>query len=108
MSQSGEAVELGDAPLIERFENDIEYDAHSFRAKFGRSRARRELARRGRAVLRAVIDHLREHPPTDDEVKVAWGRLLREVEDQIDPKRSAPRMYMDTDGWISWAERFAA
>lgn len=46
--------------LIQRFENDIKYDAHATMTKFSRSDARKELQRRGRHVLAQIAAHLRE------------------------------------------------
>jgi hypothetical protein len=94
--------------LIGRFERSMIYDCHSFTARFSRSDARRELARRGAAVLGAIAAHLRKAPPSDKfDVRTAWGLLLHQIEISVDPKQSGPQKFKDTEGWISWAERFA-
>lgn len=103
-----EVGEMSPKELIEKFERNMNYDCHSFNARFSRSAARIELARRGAAILGAIAAHLREHPPTDQfDIKTAWGLLLHEIEIEIDPKRSGPQKFADAEGWIAWAERFA-
>jgi hypothetical protein len=92
--------------LIKQFEGDIVYDAHSYTARFERSRAQKELVRRGKEVLPPIITHLRAHPPGEGmDLKTAWGHLLNWIEINIDPKKSGPQTLKDTTGWIAWAER---
>lgn len=102
--------------LVERFENDIIYDCHSLRAKFGRSQAQRELVQKGRESLRPIVEHIRlyqQTPPTSyplvlDDLLVAWGMLFHSIEIEVDPDRTGPQDLRDTDGWMAWAEKFAA
>lgn len=91
--------------LIKRFENDILYDCHSYHLKFERSDAKKELVRRGREVLKTIIEHLHKKTPSGD-LQVAWNNLLNMIEIQIDPDKTSPKDLRDTEGWISWAEKF--
>ena len=94
--------------LIRQFERDIVYDCHGYTARFERSDAQKELCRRGRRVLRPIIDHLRANPPVDFmDLKTAWGHLLNWIEVAVDPEKSGPQKLRDTEDWLLWAERFA-
>ncbi len=91
--------------LIERFENDIVYDCHSYFSRFERSFAQQEMVRRGRTVLGPIIAHLKAKPPSDFmDLRTAWGYLLNRIEIEIDPQKSGPQKLKDTGGWIAWAE----
>lgn len=101
--------ELGVLDLIDRFEKDIVYDCHSYTARFERSQAMKELHRRGKAVLRPIIEHLKRYPPTGFmSLDCAWGHLLNWIEVNVDSEKTGPKDRRDTAGWIAWAEKFAA
>ncbi len=92
--------------LIERFVADILYDAHGYTIRFERSAARKELVRRGKQVIRPIIDHLNESPPKDDSfLKIAWGHLFCLIEKDIGYKEKGPNLLHDTAGWIAWGEK---
>lgn len=93
--------------LIERFENDIIFDAHSYRARFERSQARKELCQRGKQALRDIVDHLKSALPLSGDIQTAWGHLLCLIEPTIDSNKTGPNELKDTEGWISWADKFA-
>lgn len=70
--------------LIERFEKDIIYDAHSFRAKYHRSDARKELVKRRLGTVDAIVDHLWEGKGyRTPELKTAWTLLVTHIVDAI-------------------------
>lgn len=96
--------------LIERFRNDILYDAHSYTARFERSVAQRELVRRGKEGLRQIIDHLKMSisSRSDGSIKIAWGHLLFRIEKSIGCEEAGPQLFGDIDGWIAWGEKVLA
>lgn len=95
--------------LIERFRNDILYDAHSYTARFERSMAQKELVRRGKESIQSIIDHLKAFPPKDDAIlKTAWGHVLFLIEENIGCEETGPQLLQDTDGWIVWGEKVLA
>ncbi len=57
--------------LFEEFNRDIIYDAHGFMIRFCGSWAMREINRRGRDSLRPIIEHLKTHPYSDEELSLA-------------------------------------
>jgi len=93
--------------LVTWFESDIIYDAHSFAIRFERSLAQKTLRRLGQEALTPIIAHLREHPPTGTNLNLAWGHLLERIERDIDPEGKGPQQLTDTEGWLTWASRFA-
>lgn len=108
--------------LIYKFEGNIIYDCHSLTARFERSLAQRELlrrseksARRSKEVLKAIIKRvsLYQQLPASpilnlqEELNIAWAMLLNQIENRIDPDKTAPKSLRDTEGWLNWARRFA-
>lgn len=69
------------AELIMMFESDIEFDCHSYRARYGRSLARKELVCRGSTTIPEIENHLRLNPPTDKphRLETAWKDLRQEL-----------------------------
>lgn len=73
-------IEMTVPELIERFEADIVYDAHSFRARYSRSHARKELLRRGPDTIEAIVGHLWEGKGLRSEMlKAAWSYLVCDI-----------------------------
>ncbi len=104
--------DMSPTELFKDFEGDIKYDAHNFQTKFSRSDARKELERRGKSILLPLIDWLRPQLDEDgrlpgEEIRLAWAMMLNNIENVIDPRKSAPQSLHDTAGWLAWAERFA-
>ncbi len=67
--------------LIQGFENDIQFDCHSFALRYGRSNAGKEILRRGRSILPEIDEHLRRNPPSDQyQIETAWVNLRGEIE----------------------------
>lgn len=98
--------EMDFAELIEKFEGDILYDAHGYIARFGRSLHQKELVRRGRDALPAIVAHLKANPPGSFmDLDTAWGHLLSGIGIEIDPNGSESLMFKDTPKWIAWAEQ---
>lgn len=108
MALSQSITDLTTEELIERFENDIIFDAHSYCAKFERSQAQKELRRRGRQALGDILNHLKLILPISGDIQTAWGHLLCLIEPSVDPVKSGPNELKDTQDWISWAEKFAS
>lgn len=102
--------EMGLLPkFIKWFEWDIVYDCHGYTARFERSLNQKELKRRGKDALPAIIAHLKANPPSSFmDLDTAWGQLLNEIEVEIDPEKSGPQLLKDTSGWIAWAERMVS
>jgi hypothetical protein len=68
--------------LIERFENDIRYDAHQLMTRLGRSKARKEIERRGKELAPFISQRITELSNTeknevDDEVISALRLILK-------------------------------
>ena len=98
--------------LIRQFERDILYDAHALLTRVRRSDAGKDLVSRGREVIGIIAAYLAAGKPYemktfDSDLRRAWGMLLAEFEQKIDPMRSAPQFYDHFPGWIAWAERMA-
>lgn len=73
-------TEMTIAELIQRFEGDILYDCHSFRARYSRSAARKELISRGNSFIPHVEEHMLIDPRADnDDLKHAFDLLHREL-----------------------------
>jgi hypothetical protein len=75
--------------LIDKFESNIRYDAHSLPFKVGRSDAFKELVKRGKTSLTAIGEHIRDNfankPPTNEvdwDVFKAWLFFLNEFIDE--------------------------
>lgn len=66
--------------LIERFEKDIVYDAHSLRAKYSRSQARAELVAMGTDVIVHLFVYLKTEKGLDyPDLPAAWAWLVKEI-----------------------------
>lgn len=72
--------QLSTQRLLERFENDMIHDAHSFAARYSRSAARKELLNRGPIVLRYIVERLvSEDAKRTPEMGKAWLTLVDEL-----------------------------
>lgn len=103
---------LSDEELIRRYESNMRCDCHSFILAYGRSFARREIFKRGQKMLRLIAEYLKKKKFEDglmgEYIVKAWCYLLSDFEEELDPQKSGPKNYQDIQGWIIWAERFAA
>lgn len=80
--------------LIKDFEKDVN------------SNAGKKLVAQGLTALPEIIEHLSDNIPSSSlELQTAWGKLLADMEKDIDILKSGPAKYTDYYNWISWAKR---
>jgi hypothetical protein len=69
--------------LINRYNNDILYDAHSTEAKISRSEARKQLQKIGKRSLKLIAKNLETLFPNNEKVDydlfMAWIRLINGI-----------------------------
>lgn len=80
MTRNTPLTEQGFDALAQRFEGDIQYDAHAHSTRFTRSEARAILQARGPDILETLIEYLERQVSRlegmHEEVTNAWLRLL--------------------------------
>ena len=87
--------------LIARFEDDMQFDAHSTAIKISRSNAAHSLLNLRQEALPSIIRYLEanDHPVDEFGIRSAWIKLLRifVYELKIEHEKVATG---DLDGWV--------
>ncbi len=94
--------------LVQRFIADMTYDAHSAKIRFLRSEAQRELVRRGKLALPAIIEHLEANPCPNQTLDPWWCNIIHQIERRVKNQIPAPESLEDIGGWVTWAKGMVA
>lgn len=94
-------------PLIKRFNYEVSSGHLPLTSRIEISLAMRELRRRGKEVLPAIITYLLlDAPHKGTNLRNAWCTLVCEIKSDIDPKSDSIIDINDVSSWIHWAEKF--
>jgi hypothetical protein len=94
--------------LIQKFEDEIQYDAHALVTKVSRSIAAKQFLEMKREALSPISKYLRLHKPTDElGLSTAWCLLLSWIEKELELPDISPSTLTNVDEWINWAEKHA-
>jgi|ERR1035437_433157 hypothetical protein len=93
--------------LFERFEEDIEFDCHSLRAKVSRSEAGKQIIVLGPRALKELASHLKgwrspsQIHAISEEIKNGWGILLSWMCEEHSLERKGIAQ-SDFASWVGW------
>jgi hypothetical protein len=97
--------------LIQRYNNDILYDAHSVEARIRRSEAKRNLVLIGKDTLKLISEKLKDSFPENEEIDydlfMAWNRLICEIIDthslpEAPYAKDVPYGQQSVEKWVAY------